>query len=195
MDLCHRQRCDSLLDADLYRCTNRYDRRIAEEILAELKLAYLTPADTREAGYIQTQHFGVLFPKRSGRYSLTAVPQRWLRDLLWDYLAGVLRSPQCPRTASFMDCARKGCVELGAFLQAQAPGGGHDPALLRAEHIERYVAEVRRRERLKLPTLKLPPGATSRMRPSPQPYASACSTGPAWSCGTPWRADPVTGSA
>ena len=47
-------------------------------------------------------------------------------------------------------------MELGAFLQAHAPGGGHDPNLLQAEHVERYVAEVRRRERLKLPTLTLP---------------------------------------
>jgi integrase len=156
VDLCHRQHCDSLLDADLDQCINRYDRMIAKKILAELELVYLTPADTREAGYIQTQHFGVRFPKRSGYYPLTAVPQRWLRDLLWDYLTGVLRSPQCPRTSSFMDSARKGCVELGAFLQAHAPGGGHDPTLLQAEHIERYVAEVRRRERLKLPTLTLP---------------------------------------
>ncbi|WP_107421123.1 tyrosine-type recombinase/integrase [Streptomyces sp. CB03234] len=156
VDLCHRQHCDSLLDADLDQCTNSHDRMIATKILAELELVYLTPADTREAGYVQTQHFGVRFPKRSGRYPLTAVPQRWLRDLLWDYLTGVLRSPQCPRTSSFMDRARKGCVELGSFLQAHAPGGGHDPTLLRAEHIERYVAEARRRERLKLPALTLP---------------------------------------
>ncbi|MEU7317103.1 site-specific integrase [Streptomyces sp. NPDC007083] len=154
--LCYRQRCDSLLDADLDQCANRYDQLVAKGILAQLQLVYLTPADTREAGYIQTQHFGVRFPKRSGHYPLTAVPQRWLRDLLWDHLTSVLRSPQCPRTSCFMDDARRGCVELGAFLQAHAPENGHDPTLLQAEHIERYVVDVRRRERLKLPTLTLP---------------------------------------
>ncbi|SOD62124.1 Site-specific recombinase XerD [Streptomyces zhaozhouensis] len=159
---CHRQDCGSLLEMDLAQCTNGYYRMIAREMLAELRLVYLTPAGTREDGFLQTQLFGVLFPKRSGYFPLTDVPQRWLRDLLWEHLAGVLRSPQCPRTSAFMDNARKSCVELGTFLESHAPAGGHDPAQLTAEHVERYVAEVRRRERMKLPALTL----TSRDRVS-----------------------------
>jgi integrase len=155
VDLCHHQGCDSLQDVDLEGCTNEYYRMIAKEVLAELRLVYLTPADTREDGFIQTQLFGVVFPKRSGYFPLTEVPQRWLRDVLWDHLADVLRSPQCPRTSHFMDIVRKACIELGTFLEAHAPEGGHDPTVLGREHVERYVAEVRRRERMKLPTFAL----------------------------------------
>lgn len=151
VDLCHRQELNSLADLDLSTVTNCYQRLIAKEVLAELQLIYLTPADTREAGFFQTQLFGVLLKDRSGYYPLTDVPQRWLRDLLWDHLTAVLRSPQCPRTAHFMDVARKGCVELGTFLQAHAPDGGIDPSQLTAEHAQRYVAEIRRKERMKLP--------------------------------------------
>ncbi|MET8700912.1 site-specific integrase [Kitasatospora sp. NPDC004723] len=151
VDLCHRQELNCLTDLDLSAVKNCYQRMIASEVLAELQLLYLTPQDAREAGFLQTQLFGVLLKGRSGFYPLTDVPQRWLRDLLWDHLAAVLRSPQCPRTAVFMDVARKGCLELGAFLQAHAPDGGHDPSELTAEHAERYVAEIRRKERMKLP--------------------------------------------
>ncbi len=151
----HRQALNSLLEIDLAGLGNRYHRMIATEMVAELRLIYLTPADTREAGFIQTQHCGVLFAGRSGHYPLTEVPQQWLRDLLWGHLTGVLGSPRCPRTATFMDIARKACVELGAFLQADAPAGGHDPAVLTAEHAERFVADIRRRERLGLPALTL----------------------------------------
>ncbi len=38
-------------------------------------------------------------------------------------------------------------MELSAFLQAEAPAGGHDPPLLRAEHMHRFAADLRHRER------------------------------------------------
>lgn len=153
--ICHRQALNCLAEIDLTALAERSQRMIAAEMLAELRLIYLTPADTRAAGFIQTQQCGVVFPRRSGYYPLTDVPQQWLRNLLWDHLTRVMRSSQCPRTAVFMDVARKACVELGAFLQADAPGGGHDPSVLTAEHAGRFVAEVRRRERLGLPALTL----------------------------------------
>ncbi|MFZ3492813.1 tyrosine-type recombinase/integrase [Streptomyces sp. 5.8] len=155
VEMCHRLDCHSLLDLDLGESSNNNDRAVVREIRAELELLYKTPADTREAGYIQTQHFGVRFPHRSGHFSLADVPQRWLRDLLWDYIAGVLRSPQCPRSTTFMDKTRRGCVELGAFLRDHAPAGGHDPSQLSAGHIEDYVVDIRNRERMKLPTRTL----------------------------------------
>ncbi len=64
-----------------------------------------------------------------------------------------MQSPRCPRTASSFDNLRRACVELGAFLAVDAPGGGHDPTVLRAEHMHRFVADQRRRERDGLPSL------------------------------------------
>jgi integrase len=155
IEVCQRRELNSLLELDRAQCPNSYHWMVAKEIVGELKLIYLAPADTREAGFIQTQHRGRLLPSRSGYYPLTSVPQRWLRNLLWDHLTRVLGSPRCPRTATFMDIARKACVELGAFPQVDAPGGGHDPFVPRAEHAERFVADIRRRERLGLPALTL----------------------------------------
>ena len=43
------------------------------------------------------------------------------------YLAGLLRSPDCPRSGGTFDAFRRAATELGAFLAADAPGGGHDP--------------------------------------------------------------------
>jgi integrase len=152
---CHREKLCSLLDADPGRCSNDYLRRALQEIVRELELVYATPADTKEAGYIETEHFGVRFPDRCSRFDFTGVAQQWLRDLLWDCAAQRLRSPQCPRTAHFLDLLRKACLELGTFLTLHAPDGGHDPRVLSAQHMERFVTEYRRRERLGLPTLAL----------------------------------------
>ncbi|MBO3681664.1 hypothetical protein [Streptomyces sp. NEAU-YJ-81] len=53
--------------------------------------------------------------------------------------------------------------ELGVFLEVEAPGGGHDPAILREEHAQRFVADQRHREREGLPSLavKRPDGSAS----------------------------------
>ncbi len=124
-------------------------------MLHQLRLVYFTPADTRDAGFLETDHFGVRFPHRASHVDLTAVPQRWLRDLLWDYLAGLLRSPACPRTGMPVDAARRGITELGVFLEAGAPGGGHDPAALDAGHMQRFITDQRQREREGLPSLAM----------------------------------------
>ncbi|MGH3803970.1 MAG: tyrosine-type recombinase/integrase, partial [Pseudonocardiaceae bacterium] len=156
MEFCHRENFNSLLDADPDHCRNDCAQRMIQEVITELRLVCHSPAHTKDDGCIETEHFGVRFPSRSSRFDLTGVAQRWLRDLLWDCAAERLKSPQCPRTSHFLDLLRKACVELGAFLQANAPGGGHDPGVLRAEHMERFVVEYRRRERLGLPALALP---------------------------------------
>ncbi|MFI6928605.1 tyrosine-type recombinase/integrase [Nonomuraea spiralis] len=44
-------------------------------------------------------------------------------------------------------------MELGAFLEIDAPQGGHEPALLRSEHAERFAADLLNRERHGLPSL------------------------------------------
>jgi len=97
----------------------------------------------------------VLFPHRMSHIDLTAIPQRWLRDLAWDHIATLLRSPRCPRTASVTDNIRRAATELGVFLELDAPGGGHDPAALRREHMQRFVADQRHREREGLPSLAI----------------------------------------
>ncbi|MFI9365526.1 hypothetical protein ACIG5E_31410 [Kitasatospora sp. NPDC053057] len=94
---------------------------IAKEILHELRLVYFTPPEAKDAGFLETEHFGVLFPHRMSHIDLTGIPQRWLRDLTWDYLANLLRSPRCPRSAGPVDDLRRAAVELGAFLEVEAP--------------------------------------------------------------------------
>jgi integrase len=141
---------------------------IAKDIVHELQLVYFTAAETRDAGFLETEHFGVRFPNRVSRIDLTDIPQRWLRDLTWDYLAGLLQSPRCPRSAHSIGGLRWAAVELGLFLQAEAPAAGHDPHTLRGEHIRRFVADQRHRERESLPSLaiKRPDGAPSPVTPS-----------------------------
>jgi len=154
-DQCRRRHLNSLLDADPAEFTGRWPPVIAQEMIAELRLIYLSPQDTRDAGFIAPRQFGAVFAYRPGCVDLTGILQRWLRDLAWDHLAGVLRSPRCPRSPGFIDRTRRCCIELCAYLQHSAPGGGHDPRVLRGEHMDRFVAEVRRQERLRLPSLTL----------------------------------------
>ena len=123
------------------------------EIAGGLRCICCTPADARDAGYIETDHFGRRFSRAGSHFCLTGVSQRWLRDLLWEHLAEILRAPRCPRSRNTFDEARRACIELSAFLQIDAPGGGHDPRALRAEHAQRFVAGQRHRYRHGLKTL------------------------------------------
>lgn len=146
VDFCQQREIGSVLDLDVSQCLDSH-RPIVAEIQQALRLVYFSPADTREAGFIETEHFGVRFPGRRSRIDLTGVSQTWLRNLLWDYLANQLRLPQCPRSCTPLDAARKACQELSAFLEHHAPDGGCDPTLLRAEHMHAFVADLRNRER------------------------------------------------
>jgi len=152
IDDCRRRQVNSLADLDMEACSHAA-RGIVLEILHELRLVYFTPADTREAGFIDTDHFGVRFTHRASFIDLTPIAQRWLRDLVWDQMAATLRSVHCPRRSGPFDNLRRAAMELGAFLLADAPDGGHDPSLLREEHMHRFVADQRRRERDGLPSL------------------------------------------
>ncbi len=125
----------------------RFETGIVATMLHYLRLIYFTPAQTRDAGFLETDHFGVRFPGRASHVDLTAIAQGWLRNLLWDYLAELLRSPRCPRSEGPVDGARRGITELAAFLAIDAPAGGHDPAALTAEHMQRFVADQRHRAR------------------------------------------------
>lgn len=126
---------------------------IATEILHRLRLVYYTPEDTREAGFLETEHFGVRLDNRASHIDLSPIPQRWLRDLAWDYLADLFRSPKRPRGGGVSDGIRRAAVELGAFLQVEAPEEGHNPRALNGGHMRRFVADQRHRERDGLPSL------------------------------------------
>ena len=164
MTTCRDLDLDSLvgLQPDTGGCP-KFVTAIAKEIQRELRLVYYTPADTRDAGFIETDHFGVRFPHRGSHFELTGIPQRWLRDLVWDHLTGLLQSPQPPRTGGVFDGIRRAATELGVFLENDAPEGGHDPRLLGGEHLRRFVADQRHRERDGLPSLamKRPDGSAS----------------------------------
>src|SRR6266571_1592033 len=144
----------SLTELDLSSCTT-FAVLVAREMLHDLRLAYFTPEASRDAGFIETDHFGVRFPGRGSHFDLTGIAQRWLRNLLWDYLAGLLRSPDCPRTGGTFDAFRRAAMELSGFLATDAPGGGRDPAQLTAGHVQRFAADQRHREREGLASLAM----------------------------------------
>jgi integrase len=152
VNLARERDAGSLTDLDLEDFP-RFHTTIVKKMLHYPRLVYFTPDQTREAGFIETDHFGIRFPDRASHVDLTAIPQKWLRNLLWDHLADGMRSAHCPRTAMPIDAARRGITELGAFLAVDAPSGGEDPAALAAEHMQRFVADQRHRAREKLPSL------------------------------------------
>jgi integrase len=135
------------------RAVGREVPMVAAEILRGLGVLYATPEATREQGYILTEHFGRRLPGRSGRIDLAGVSQPWLRGLLWDHFAGLLRSPRCPRSACPFDDMRRAGLELSAFLEIHAPGGGHDPTALTGWHMQQFAADQHRRELDGLPSL------------------------------------------
>ncbi|MDG4834123.1 site-specific integrase [Solwaraspora sp. WMMD1047] len=150
--LCRSNDVRSLAEVDLASCSHT-DRMIVQEILDHLRLVYHGPQDTKAAGFIEAEHFGRRFDQTKSHFDLTDVSLRWLRDLLWDRMASLLLSPQCPRTRKVFDGLHRSCVELAAFLAVDAPAGGHDPTLLGAEHAHRFAADYRHREREVLPAL------------------------------------------
>ena len=141
-----------LAELDTSRC-HRQARLTAQEIQAHLRPVYFTPNASRDAGFVDGQHFGFRFAGRRGFFDLTGVSQRWLRDLLWDTMTARMRSPQRARSASPYDQLRRSAYGLSAFLEADAPAGGHDPSLLHGEHMQRFVADQRNRAREGLPAL------------------------------------------
>ncbi|MDI5962568.1 tyrosine-type recombinase/integrase [Streptantibioticus silvisoli] len=153
-NLCREQEANSLVDLDLEDAP-RFCGGIVRTMLHLLRQVYFTPDDAKEAGFLEIDHFGVRLHHRASHVDLTAVPQRWLRDLLWDHIADLLRSPVSPRSAMPIDTVRRGITELGVFLEIDAPGGGHDPRVLTVDHMRRFIADQRQRENEKLPSLAM----------------------------------------
>jgi hypothetical protein len=152
VNLCRAEEATSLIDLDP-DALKFPTGHIVKEMLHELRLVYFSPEDTREAGFLETEQFGVKYAGRGSYIDLTTIPQRWLRDLVWDYSANLLRSPGRARTATAIDTLRRACAELGAFLELEGPAGGHDPRALRVAHMHRFIADQQHREREGLPSL------------------------------------------
>ncbi|MFF8848157.1 hypothetical protein ACF08N_36700 [Streptomyces sp. NPDC015127] len=121
-------------------------------MLGYLRLVYFTREDTKDAGFLETDHFGVRFPHTGSRIDLSRVTQRWLRDLLWDFLAARLRTKP-PRSRTSFDQRRRGCVELSAYLEGFVPGGGHNLTVLTEPHATDFVTDQRHRARHGLKSL------------------------------------------
>ncbi|WP_083933730.1 tyrosine-type recombinase/integrase [Sciscionella marina] len=131
------------------------ERMVCGHITAGLRCVYNSPADTRDAGFIETDHFGRRFTDAVSHFDISAVSQRWLRDMLWDQMAEMLRGEKPPRSRNSFEGMRRACVELSAFLEVDAPDGGHDPTLLCEEHAQRFVIDQRHRARHGLESLGL----------------------------------------
>lgn len=164
IDHCRTKAIDSLLGLDLDECTH-HSRKIAKRMLPHLQAVYFTREDSREAGHIVTDHFGVTFAGRDRRIDLTNISQRWLRDLLWDAIAARLNTDP-PRSRNPIDTMRRGCTELSAFLEAQAPGGGHDPAVLTSQDMLDFVKDQRHRGEHGLQSLALFAYGRRTLKPS-----------------------------
>ncbi|MCP9209440.1 tyrosine-type recombinase/integrase [Streptomyces sp. NEAU-Y11] len=170
-DDCRNLQVNSLADLDTEAMRN-FPAMVAKAMLRMLRMIYFTREDTKDAGYIETEHFGVKLGSHGGQVDLTGTTQRWLRDLLWDQMADrLVASP--PRSSSPFDTNRRGCAELSAFLEAHAPQGGHDPRLLDASHMIDFVADQRHRAEHGLPPLA---GDRRDHRP-PQPVSQGMISG------------------
>ncbi|GAO06668.1 hypothetical protein TPA0598_01_10390 [Streptomyces lydicamycinicus] len=150
-DHCRLKEVNSLVDLDLSGFT-RPLQQLVTTMLHYLRLVYFSRQDTKDAGFIEIEHFGVLLPESSSYFDLAGVSQRWLRDLLWDDIAARLTADP-PRSRAVFDQRRRGCLELSAYLEAQAPQGGHDPTLLNETHMTGFVADQRHRAEHNLPSL------------------------------------------
>jgi integrase len=160
VNLCRSNRLASLFEVDAngyeaLRLSNHASqvRMICREISGRLRCIYYSPADTKDAGFIEPDHFGRRFTDAQCGWDLTAVSQQWLRDLLWDYMANLMRDPKCPRSRGPFDDVRRAAVELSGFLDLDAPDRGNTPHLLDAQHAQRFVADQRRRALDTLPSL------------------------------------------
>jgi integrase len=156
---CRERALHSLTELDLHgdvcfrEAVGREVRRVVRGITRGLEPLYVTPDESREQGYVLIEQFGRRWPGRPGRIDLTEVSQRWLRDLLWDHFAGVLRSPRCPRSTRPFDDMRRAGRELSVFLEIHAADGGHNPTMLTQQHMHQFAADQRQRERDGLPSL------------------------------------------
>ncbi|WP_330347484.1 tyrosine-type recombinase/integrase [Streptomyces sp. NBC_00582] len=146
VNYCRLQDVSSLADLDLdrFRQDSVNVSKIARRMLRYLQLLYFTREDTKEIGYIELDHFGVRLKQSAGHVDLTGVSQRWLRDLLWEWLENRLLTDP-PRSITPIANPKRGCMELSAFLESRAPEGGHNPSFLTRQHMLDFVVDQRYR--------------------------------------------------
>lgn len=162
---CRHQAVNSLADLAVGNDPRNRLRQITHQMLRHLRLVYFSRRDTKDAGFLETDHYGIRLTNYGSHFDLSGVSQRWLRDLLWDWMDARLTTDP-PRSHTPLVVSRKGCVELSAYLEAAAPEGGHDPTLLTSDHMVDFVADQRRRARHGLPSLG---GHTSSWAGPPEP--------------------------
>ena len=143
INACRDQAVNSLIDFD-HCAAAQHAGQVARVMLAYLRQVYFTRTDTKDAGFIETENYGVHFNDRSALVDLSAISQRWLRDLVWEFMDTRLTTNP-PRGISTLTAPRRGCAELSAFLEAHAPGGGHDPTALTEAHAVDFIADQRHR--------------------------------------------------
>lgn len=124
-----------------------FERMILVEAVARLRLVYFAKEDTRALGFIETEHFGRRFKHTRSLYVLTNIKQIWLRDLVWDRMAFLLSSVNCPRSRGPFDHLRRAAIELSSFLTLKHKGEVTAGSLT-AKDAEQFVSELFRRERL-----------------------------------------------
>ena len=106
---------------------------------------------------------GIRFPNRGSHFDLTGIPQRWLRDLVWDHLADLLQSPRCPAPAAASTRSAGPRPSWASSWNSTRPTADTTRGYCDAEHMHRFVADQRHRERDGLPSLamKRPDGTAS----------------------------------
>ncbi|WP_329314644.1 site-specific integrase [Streptomyces sp. NBC_01278] len=168
---CRHQGVDSLADLELGSDSRNRLRQITGQMLRQLRLVYFSRQDTKDAGFLETDHYGIRLRNYGSYIDLSGVSQRWLRDMLWDWMDHRLTADP-PRSHTPLAVSRRGCVELSAYLEATAPAGGHDPTVLTADHALGFVADQRHRAKHGLPSLG---GHTSTRVGPPKPSpVTAC---------------------
>ncbi|MGO9899421.1 MAG: tyrosine-type recombinase/integrase [Solirubrobacteraceae bacterium] len=119
--------------------------RIVREMLKDVQPIHRTRADTRELGYLDTNYWGFRFPDRRSSFDLTSIPQRWLRDLTWDYMASELDEPGRPRTQGPFDAARRAIVSFGTYLLDCDVHHGDVPSALSESTAKDFTGDLRAR--------------------------------------------------
>jgi len=135
------------LDPDNRAWTPQPDHvnRIVRELRKDIEAVHRTRADTRDMGHLDPSYWGYRFSGRRSAFDLTAISQRWLRDLTWDYLAEVLDGPRRPRSAYTFEQIRRSLISLSAYLADCDPHGGTRPAALTEATAREFVADFTRR--------------------------------------------------
>jgi integrase len=146
---CRERRVQSLLELDpndrSWTPQPAAVNRIVREMLKDIQPIHRSRADTRELGYLDTNYWGVRFPDRRSAFDLTDIPQPWLRDLTWDFIASQLDSPSRPRTQGPFEATRRSIVSFGTYLTDCDPHRGDLPSALSESTGKDFANDLRAR--------------------------------------------------